>query len=47
MTVENVWYDGEIHRAENKERYEAGHKFEYDTTDPFFVGLHEAAIISS
>ncbi len=48
MTVENVWYDGEIHRAENKERYEPGtHQYEYDVQDPYFRALHEAAIISS
>lgn len=48
MTVENVWYDGEIHRAENRERYmNEQHKFEYDSEDPAFVNLHEAAIISS
>lgn len=47
MTVENVWYDGEIHRAENKDKHEAGYEYEYDTEDPFFKILHEAAVLSS
>ena len=46
MTVENVWYDGKIYKALNKQKY-ADLPLEYNYNSVGFRALHDAAIISS
>ena len=47
MTVENLWYDGEIHKADNKENKGANFEYQYEVDDPSFRTLHECAMICS
>lgn len=47
MTVENLWYDGEIRRADNKENKGPNFEYAYEVDDPSFKTLHECAMICS
>mgnify|MGYP001488474892 FL=1 len=48
MTVANVWYNNQIRKADNRQKYEGkNHKFEYDIEDPNFQVLHECAVLGS
>lgn len=47
MTVENLWYDGEVIRGHNKELKGRDFEYEYDTEDPSFKILHHTAMICS
>lgn len=47
MTVENLWYDGTIKKADNKENKGKEFQYEYEVDDPSFVCLHECAMICS
>jgi sodium/potassium-transporting ATPase subunit alpha len=47
MTVENLWYDGEIRKADNKEHKGPQFEYQYEVDDPSFRTLHECAMICS
>ena len=47
MTVENLWYDGNVVRAHSKEVKAADFQYEYDEQDPSFKILHHTAMICS
>ena len=48
MTVANVWYNNQIRKADNRQKYEGkNHKFEYDIEDPNFQVLQECAVLGS
>ena len=47
MTVQNLWYDGNVVRAHSKELKGADFQYEYDTEDPSFKILHHTAMICS
>jgi sodium/potassium-transporting ATPase subunit alpha len=53
MTIENIWYDGKILKAINKEKFHRepekfpGIKLEYDENSVGFRTLHEVAVVSS
>lgn len=47
MTVENIWYDGNIYKAENREKKGPNFEYEYDRDSKGFRDLHYAAICSS
>jgi sodium/potassium-transporting ATPase subunit alpha len=47
MTVENLWYDGEVRKADNKENKGPNFEYQYEVDDPSFRCLHECAMICS
>ena len=47
MTVENLWFDGEVRRGHNKELKGSDFDYEYDVDDPSFKILHHTAMICS
>ena len=47
MTVEHLWYDGQVFKGENYEKKGSSHQYEYDMNSPGFKTLHENAILSS
>ena len=47
MTVENLWYDGNVIRGWSKEIKGADFEYEYDVEDPSFKILHHTAMICS
>lgn len=47
MTVENLWYDGEVRRGHNKEVKGKDWEYEYEIDDPSFKVLHHTAMICS
>lgn len=47
MTVENLWYDGDVKKADNKENKGPGFEYQYEVDDPSFRCLHECAMICS
>lgn len=47
MTAENLWYNGKIYKASNRQKNGADFKYEYNISEPGFKALHEAAIICS
>ena len=47
MTVENLWYDGEVRRGHSKEIKGRDFEYEYDVEDPSFKILHHTAMICS
>lgn len=47
MTVENLWYSGQIYKGDNKELKGNDFKYEYDTQDEGFKLLHHIAMICS
>lgn len=47
MTVENLWYDGEVRRGHSKEIKGKDFDYEYDVEDPSFKVLHHTAMICS
>ena len=47
MTVENLWYDGNVIRGHSKEIKGADFEYEYDVEDPSFKILHHTAMICS
>lgn len=47
MTVENLWYDGQVIRGHSKEVKGNDFEYEYDTQDPSFKILHHTAMICS
>lgn len=44
MTVENLWYDGEVIRGHNRELKGNDFEYEYDIQDPSFKILHHTAM---
>ena len=47
MTVENLWYDGNVIRAHSREVKGEDFEYEYDVSDPSFKMLHHTAMICS
>jgi sodium/potassium-transporting ATPase subunit alpha len=47
MTVENLWYDGNVVRGHSKEIKGRDFEYEYDVEDPSFKVLHHTAMICS
>ena len=47
MTVENLWYDGNVIRGHSKEIKGPDFEYEYDVEDPSFKILHHTAMICS
>jgi len=47
MTVENLWFDGNVIRGHSKEIKGPDFEYEYDTEDPSFKILHHTAMICS
>jgi sodium/potassium-transporting ATPase subunit alpha len=47
MTVENMWFDGNVIRAHSKEHKGPDFEYEYDIEDPSFKILHHTAMICS
>lgn len=47
MTVQNLWYDGNVIRANSKQVKGADFQYEYDEQDPSFKILHHTAMICS
>lgn len=47
MTVENLWFDGEVRRGHNRELKGSSFEYEYDIDDPSFKILHHTAMICS
>lgn len=47
MTVEHVWYDRNIAKAENRQKMGEGFQYEYEINDITFKELHKCAITSS
>ena len=47
MTVENLWFDGEVRRGHSKEIKGTDFDYEYEVDDPSFKILHHTAMICS
>jgi len=47
MTVENLWYDGNVVRGNSKEIKGPDFNYEYEVDDPSFKVLHHTAMICS
>lgn len=47
MTVENLWFDGEVRRGHNRELKGTDFQYEYELDDPSFKILHHTAMICS
>ena len=47
MTVENLWYNTRIVKADSLEKKGVNFNYEYDVNDPHFQALHRCAVLNS
>ena len=47
MTATNLWYNGRIYKASNRQKMGSDYKYEYDYKEGGFQALHECAIVCS
>lgn len=47
MTAQHIWYDGAIHRLDNKEKCAPNHKFDYDENNQTFKEIHHCSVVNS
>jgi len=47
MTAANLWYSGQMYKADNRQKFGTGFDYKYDINDPGFKSLQECAVVCS
>lgn len=47
MTASNIWYGGNLCKAENRQKRGPDYHYEYDVKDPSFKNFQEVAVVCS